>query len=577
MPRSTPGAAHREAGVKALPTLMTYFLRDRRSRRNTVLLLRFVLLLAVVIFIYTVLFHFLMEWEGRQFSWITGLYWTLTVMSTLGFGDITFTSDIGRFFSLVVLLSGIVFLLVLLPFTFIQFFYAPWMEAQAASRAPRSLPETTRGHVILTHYEPVAAALIARLTQQGVPYALLVGDLTEALRLHDTGLNVVCGELDRPETYDRVRASQAALIATTGGDAVNTNVAFTVREVSPEVPIVATADSGASVDILELAGANQVVELSKMLGQSLGRRVIGDAMTHAVGRFGDVLVAEVNAMRTPLVGKTLRENQLGKLGVSVVGVWERGNFAAATPETVITDHTMLVLAGSQEQLLNYDEQFAIYNVSGEPVVILGAGRVGSATAQTLRERGMRYRIVEQDPARVPEGSEYVLGDAAELEILKAAGIMKAPTVVITTNDDNTNIYLTLYCRRLRPDIQILSRATLERNLTTLHRAGADIVMSAPSMGASIMMNLLERGKTLMLAEGLDVFRVPVPATLAGRTLAETDIRAETGCTVVAIVRNGESEINPPATATLPGGAELILIGTVESEARYFKRFGERPA
>jgi Trk K+ transport system NAD-binding subunit len=561
--------------VKALPTLLTYFFRDRRSRVNTRLLLRFLATLAVIVAVYTVLFHVLMKWEGREFSWVTGLYWTLTVMSTLGFGDITFTSDIGRVFSLIVLISGILFLLVLLPFTFIQFFYAPWVEVQAARRAPRALPGTMRGHVILTHYEPVSAALIARLTQQKTPYALLVGDLAEALLLHDRGLNVMCGDLDRPETYVRARAAQAALIAATGDDAVNTNVAFTVREVAPHVPIVATADSSASVDILELAGASQVVVLSTMLGRSLGRRVIGDAMTHVIGRFGDVLVAEANAMRTPLVGKTLRENRLGSLGVNVVGVWQRGTFVAARPETVITDHTMLVIAGSQDQLLSYDEQFAIYNVSGEPAVIIGAGRVGQATAETLRERGMRCRIVERDPARVPRGDEHVLGDAAELKILKAAGILKAPTVVITTNDDNTNIYLTLYCRRLRPDIQVISRVTLERNLTTLHRAGADIVMSGPAMGASIMMNVLERGRTLMLPEGLDIFRLPLPASLVGHSLEESNIREDTGCSVVAIVRDGQTEINPPATTPLPDGVELILIGTVESEALFFQRFGDR--
>jgi hypothetical protein len=59
----------------------------------------------------------LMLYEGRQYSWVTGFYWTLTTMSTLGFGDITFHSDAGRLFSVVVLLSGIVFLLVMLPFT----------------------------------------------------------------------------------------------------------------------------------------------------------------------------------------------------------------------------------------------------------------------------------------------------------------------------------------------------------------------------------------------------------------------------------------------------------------------------
>lgn len=559
--------------MKAFSTLMTYLLRDRRSRLNARMLFHFLLILAGLVGAYTILFHVLMEWEGREYSWITGLYWTLTVMSTLGFGDITFASDLGRLFSLVVLISGIVFLLVLLPFTFIQFFYAPWVEAQAESRAPRMLPESIRGHVIMTHYEPVSAALIARLTRQGTPYTLLVGDLNEALRLHDSGLNVMCGDLDRPETYLLARANRAALVATTASDAVNTNVAFTVRETAPLVTIVATADDGASVDILELAGANQVVELSKLLGRSMGRRVIGDAMTHVIGRFGELLVAEANAMRTPLVGKTLRENRLGELGVNVVGLWERGNFVAARPDTMITDHTMLVIAGTKDHLLNYDEQFAIYNVSGEPAVIIGGGRVGQATAETLRERGMKYRIVERDPARAPAGDNCVIGDAAALEVLKAAGIMKAPTVVITTNDDNVNIYLTLYCRRLRSDIQVISRATLERNLTTLHRAGADIVMSGPLMGASMMINLLERGKSLMLPEGLDVFRVPSPPGLTGRSLAESNIRAATGCSVAAIVREGHTEINPPASTIFTGGVELILIGTVESETRFFELYG----
>lgn len=54
-----------------------------------------------------------MEREGQTHSWVSGTYWTLVVMSTLGFGDITFPSDVGRAFSVVVLLSGTIFMLVL--------------------------------------------------------------------------------------------------------------------------------------------------------------------------------------------------------------------------------------------------------------------------------------------------------------------------------------------------------------------------------------------------------------------------------------------------------------------------------
>src|SRR5690606_24291648 len=108
------------------------------------------LLLLALILVYSVIFHYLMAWEGKRYSWITGIYWTLTVMSTLGFGDITFHTDLGRIFSMVVLMSGTLFMLILLPFTFIQFFYAPWMQAQEAARAPRQLAASTEGHVIVT-------------------------------------------------------------------------------------------------------------------------------------------------------------------------------------------------------------------------------------------------------------------------------------------------------------------------------------------------------------------------------------------------------------------------------------------
>jgi len=102
-----------------------------------------------------------MEFEGREFTWITGLYWTLTVMSTLGFGDITFTSDLGRIFSIIVLLSGVLFLLIMLPFTFITFFYAPWLEAQSRFRAPREVPEDFSNHVIFTSFDPIISVWLS--------------------------------------------------------------------------------------------------------------------------------------------------------------------------------------------------------------------------------------------------------------------------------------------------------------------------------------------------------------------------------------------------------------------------------
>lgn len=82
--------------MKYLPSQLIFFFQNKTMRKNLRNLSKFLAVIALSIAIYSILFHFIMEYEGRQYSWITGFYWTLTIMSTLGFGDITFTGDLGR-------------------------------------------------------------------------------------------------------------------------------------------------------------------------------------------------------------------------------------------------------------------------------------------------------------------------------------------------------------------------------------------------------------------------------------------------------------------------------------------------
>src|SRR5690606_38767305 len=254
-----------------------------------------------------------------------------------------------------------------------------------------------------------------------------------------------------------------------------------------------------------------------------------------IGQFDKLLIAEAMARGTTLVGGTLRESGLRETaGVNVLGFWDRGVFRAAGPDTIIGDKTVLVMAGMDEHIARFNALYDAVPPLDVPLLIIGGGRVGQATGAALAARGVDYRIVEKQHVRAPNREKFVHGDAAEFEILEEAGIREAPAVVITTHDDDMNIYLTIYCRKLRPDLQIISRAGLERNVATLHRAGADFVMSYASTGANAIINLIGRDNILMVAEGLDVFEMDVPPSLAGKTIAEAEIRARTGATVVAI-------------------------------------------
>jgi Trk K+ transport system NAD-binding subunit len=561
--------------MKYVLSQLSYFFQNKTMKKNLRILSKFLVVIAATIIIYTILFHFIMEYEGRQFSWITGFYWTLTVMSTLGFGDITFTSDLGRTFSMIVLLSGIVFLLIMLPFTFIRFFYAPWLQSQAQARTPRELPEGTENHVIMTNYEPIAMSLIRNLNQYNIGYAVAVQDTQAAEELLDQNVKVVIGELDKPETYQNLRVEKAALVFVNNDDMLNTNIIATIREVSESVPIMTIAEAYDSVDILELAGSTQVFQFTRMLGVTMAQHALGvSTEANIVGTLGGVFIAEAYAAHTPYEGKELIKSGLReKTGVIVVGIWQRGKLEIPRPQTVIHPNSILLLAGSEEHFHKYDEYVGSSRSFEVPVVILGGGRVGQAAADTLEELGVDYRVVEKNRHLIKDNNKYILGDAADIHALERAGIsLESPSVLITTHNDDINIYLTIYCRKLRPNIQIISRATRDRNISKLYSVGADIVISYASMGASKILSILRPGESLMLAEGLNVFKAPVHASLTEKTLAENQIRRKTGCNVIAVSSGDTFKVNPDPDVKLKKNEELILIGTAEAEKEFKDTF-----
>lgn len=570
----------RARGAPSAPSLSgdrraQFSLRRAEWRRRMKTVATLAVVFVAMVALYSTLFHELMDREERSYSWATSVYWTLTTMTTLGFGDITFESDAGRIFSVVVLLSGSTFLLVMLPFVFIQFVFVPWMNERDRRRAPRSLPDSIAGHLILTELGPVEAALVERADQAKVPYVIVVEDVDVAGRLHDEGRRVMVGALDDPATYRSAQVAQAAMVVATRSDPANTNIAFTVREIAPDVEILATANSSASIDILEIAGADHVLQLGEILGAAMAARTLGiGGATHVIGDFAGLKIAEAGVVGTAMVGRSLRELALrARLGVGIIGVWDRGEFSIASGATVLEDSMILLLAAGVEQLEAFDAEYSVDAATAHHAVVIGGGRVGRAAGAAFEEEGVSFTIVEKLPERRRPGVSYVVGDAADRKVLEQAGIDEAGAVLVTTHDDDINVYLTRYCRGLRPDVRIVSRARLDRNVTTLYRAGADAVLPYAGIGSAAIWNHFRGDETLLVAQGLHVFRSPVPRSLEGRSLAESHLHRRTGCNVVAIDHGDRIEANPDAHAPLMGDAELVLVGTDVAEARFSEEFG----
>lgn len=567
--------------MKLLGTLMTSFLSERALRRNLRALGKLMILLVVVVAIFTVLFHVIMlRVEGREHSWFTGVYWTLTVMSTLGFGDITFDTDLGKFFSMTVLFTGMILLLIVLPFAFIRFFYAPWLETQLRMRAPRSVEEDLRDHVIITNYDSIAVGLVERLKLQDFEYVVLEPDPTQAAHLHWDGIHVVTGALDDRQTYTRLRAGFARLVVANHDDITNTTITLTVREVAPKVPLAAVYENLDSQDILELAGASHTLPLKKRLGEQLANLASpGKSQAREVGRFQDLIIAEFAAHNTPLAGKTLAESGLREeTGVSVVGIWQHGRMKPASANTLLGKRCLPVVVGRQPDIDRLNEHLGTYPGNTHPVLIIGGGKVGRAAARALKARGIRVHMLEKKPELAERIGDLpdrlIIGDAARRETMQEAGLMEAPSVLITASDDAVNIYLAVYCRRLRPDILIVSRLTHAKNSESIRSAGADLALTYASLGVETVLSLVQRRQSVILGEGVELLDVDVPRSLAGTTLGKSGLGEHLGVTVIGI-RDGDrvlTDLN--AETVLPRGAELAMIGTREALEAFMKTHGK---
>lgn len=581
------------------------FLAQEKNRRNLFSLLRFCLLSLGLALTYALIFQGLMFLEGREYSFASGLYWTLTAMSTVGFGDIVFHSEAGRVFTLLVIFSGILLFMLIMPFIFIRFIYQPWLEASRQSEVPRALPEGLAGHALILGTDDIALHTAELLRQRHIPCFLITERQQEAALLAEQGFAVMLGEVDMEATYVRARAGKAVLVAALLDNLKNTGIAATARGVAPAALLAACATNEHAEDILRLAGCGQVFNFTNMLGRAMGRRVFANGRDiNIIASFEDLRIAEARAAGGPLEGKSLRRLDLrAGLGLNVLGIWRGSEFMPAHPDTLIERGMTLLLAGTLDSLNKFRARAGAAGPglpggtggpSGSPgglpggsgaerpggaegaecpVLVLGGGRVGRAVVEELESRHIPFTLLDKDAGVLRAGdARFIHGNAEDGRCLRGAGMEQARSVIITASNDDLNIYLTLFCRKLRPEIQIVARCNLARNRRALYQAGASLVMAISSLAANSILNILLPGASFLLTEGLNILRLDLPPGLAGKTLRNSGIRQATGCNVAGLRRGGVMLVNLDPDLPLEREDELIIICSPEAEEAFMRKF-----
>jgi trk system potassium uptake protein TrkA len=93
------------------------------------------------------------------------------------------------------------------------------------------------------------------------------------------------------------------------------------------------------------------------------------------------------------------------------------------------------------------------------VLIVGAGRVGSAVAKYALAAGHEVSVIDEDPLSHERldagqstswedaGGQFTVGTALELDALTQAGVERADVFIASTDGDNTNLIIAQIAQR----------------------------------------------------------------------------------------------------------------------------------
>ena len=130
----------------------------------------------------------------------------------------------------------------------------------------------------------------------------------------------------------------------------------------------------------------------------------------------------------------------------------------ASPFLILLNDRVLAMMFNRKEEPDYDK----IEETGNPVVIIGFGRVGQIISRILHMCGIPFTALENNPSQVDFvrkfGSKIYYGDATRLDLLRAARIEQARLIVLSINDIETSMKVVTMLRQHYPQIPIYARA-----------------------------------------------------------------------------------------------------------------------
>ncbi|WP_340105776.1 potassium channel family protein [Rhodohalobacter sp. 8-1] len=532
------------------------------------ILLTIVVVIAIIL-VYAEIFMWSMALiEGREVTFSQSMQVVVESLTTSGYGGFApWSSNFMNYFVLLMNLTG-----VLLVFIAFPVFFLPMLRNAVEKSAPRSVSK--KDHVIICGYSTHAEVLVKELNSREQEYVIIEADEDLALDLISSGYEMMVGDVESAEDLEAAGVEHAKAVVTQSEIDVTISIIFTIRNKYTSIKVIAIAEDENMEVYYRLAGADMIISPRQLVGKSLAIKVPAVSINDSVEIDNTIELVEIDIEEgSELCNKTVEEaNLLDEYHVNIIGAWINGEFISPVSiDLVLDSKTRILVAGDKDELekLTKIAEARARHFKRNKVLIFGYGQSGRAAVSLLNETTIDVKIVDIEEK---EGVDIV-GDVRVAETLEEAGIEETSAIIITVQEDTTAIFSTLMARSMNPDARIIVRANKIENVKKLYHAGADYVQSLATVSGRMLASCIFEDETSLAAEKqIDLVQLPA-GNLVGQTLIQSDVRSETGCTILAVVRGDERITSlDPQKFEFKEGDEVIVAGTDASIHQFEKKY-----
>jgi voltage-gated potassium channel len=257
-----------------------------------------------------------------------GFYFTITTLTTIGYGELWKMSRAARMFN-----SGLIVVGVVLLFALLGTLTEALIEAELKGAGRRRMEKRLgrlENHYIVCGVGRVGSSVVRELESRGAPHVIIEKDPERVRWAVERDALLVVGDASKEATLRQARIEASrGLVAALGDDAQNIYVTLAARALNPSLQIVARASDAEAEHALRRAGADLVVSPYSYSGlriaQALLQPHVLDFLDTVTGSFASGVQLMIEEIRvrpgSPLAGQTLEQSGIRqKLGIMILAM-----------------------------------------------------------------------------------------------------------------------------------------------------------------------------------------------------------------------------------------------------------------